>query len=690
MTLSDEEKTIIRSEIATTIIDFVKNPNNCNKTLLLKASQGLGKTITGCKTVLSMKELLTAFLTYEHKQLKGILEDSLLKKYHLFHLKGRDQLDDEGNPLCIAPKYDELQNYNIDISKFLCNEKRCNNFDQCKYLKQFEILNENPQSWAGVHSHLNTGFVNNYMEQNKDSFHFRCLVIDENPISSLNSRLEFTQNDLNKLFDVLGEVAQHIKNNGTPVEKQSLKCFEPLMHILGAFAYLINKTDSNSIEGMQFVNEFIDDLGLGNLDKYHIEKTLNSNNMDVFIEFYRDMLFKRFSSNNKKKYVKDILEDVLQIAKKCIYYHKNKPNEDINLPFYSEIEEIEKKGKTYKRKHIVSMAVYKDLPDVPTIILDATGDADFYKQMFNREVIEYNPSVSIGRNIIQITDGMYYSKSLFYDNTRSRVYNAVYQLVRYHHNRDVGMVNIVTLKKYATIEDEKREYKGKSIERYLRDYSINMNKVRIWHYGDVKGKNEMQNDKVLILVATPEPNVYSFPKEVACWYEGEDKIKTDRIIEPEDSDYFGHNHKYKDKRYFVHIRHKREHEIEQDIERLRYALSSSYKVAYVFSMLPISFKTKKTTIDGLMIDLIAEGKMPYKMVLDVLYEGRGKVSYTIISDKTRYLKPVREAGGTAKLIKDLINDKIIVEVGNSKKRVYQFTDEGKRWYLGIRYQLSKL
>ncbi|MCK4902654.1 MAG: hypothetical protein KAS76_04785, partial [Thermoplasmatales archaeon] len=410
---------------------------------------------------------------------------------------------------------------------------------------------------------------------------------------------------------------------------------------------------------------------------------LSSTTKDLYLEYYNGILYKVFLRGRKEDFVKDILNDVIDITKKCFKYYKQNPNRDICLPFYSELEKISKNGKPYSRKYIVNTILNRQLPKVPVVILDATGDKELFEQLFGREVVEYSPKLKIKRNVIQICDGMYYSASMFYDSTRNRIYNAVYRLIKYHLKKDTKNINIVTMKKYSTIANEEGKYKNMSIERYLINKGLDMSRIIIWHYGAVKGKNAMQDDNVLILIGTPEPNIYSFPKEVECWYEGQKKIVTDRIPEPSGSPFHEHNYRYADKRYYAHVRSKREHELEQDIERLRFAISNKGKVVYVFSMLPLSIDTKRINLKDLEIELHFEGQKALYSVLKVLYEGRGKVSYQKISDKTRYLKCVKNQGGTSKVIQDALEKQIIEQVEKGKARVYKFTELGKILFMDI-------
>lgn len=693
---SVEEIDVIREEISKSAISFVEDPENIDKILLIKSSQGTGKTITVLKTLLSRDDTLFVFLGYGHKQLKGTLQNSEISKYDLFHLKGRSQIDEGGTKFCSNPMYPTLKNYNVGIKSLLCNHINCEEFGACPYLQQYGELKSNPHSWAGVHSHLSISFTKEFLNVEREDFPNRCLIIDENPLSSLISKIDFTEDDLKKLEDVVYETYGIIKEDPkTKKYKEGFSnFFDTIEEIISIMDYILSETDFRGIRGIEFVNKFVEDLDEDEIDE--MERRLNKNLSFTFIKHYKSALYNRFERGDKEKFAKDILEVVLEIAKKCIHYSKSPPSCDINLSFYSEIITRIVKGEVFKRKHIVNVIAKRGLPNVPVVILDATGDAEFYQEIFGREVIEYFPSSSNKRNIIQITDGMYYSKSLFIN--RNRVYDTVHLLVKHHHENEDGMINIITHKKFATIEDEKEKYRGMSIERYLKNKKIDMNKVRIWHYGDVKGKNDMQNDKILILVGTPEPNMHSFPKEVGCWYEGEEKINTERIPEPENS-HFKHPYRYKDKRYFAHIRHKREHEIEQDIERLRFVLAKEEKIVYLFSKLPISFETKERTIIAirniLFLGLLEEeeiGCIPSIIVLDALDKGRGKVSHKTLSNKTRNMVAVKKVG-FPKIIQELL-DKKVIECSEGREtrhkktgRVYQFTDNGKIWYKDMRGKL---
>ena len=103
----------------------------------------------------------------------------------------------------------------------------------------------------------------------------------------------------------------------------------------------------------------------------------------------------------------------------------------------------------------------------------------------------------------------------------------------------------------------------KPLKKYLIQWGIDENIVDynldFRHYGNIRGLNNIEDDNVIILLGTPEPNIISFPMQVAAWREGEEPIKTDRINEDKSSSMFGHDYRYKDHRYNVHYRVVQQH-----------------------------------------------------------------------------------------------------------------------------------
>jgi len=89
------------------------------------------------------------------------------------------------------------------------------------------------------------------------------------------------------------------------------------------------------------------------------------------------------------------------------------------------------------------------------------------------------------------------------------------------------------------------------------------------------------------------------------------------------------------------------------------------------------------------LDLLQENErryIPHVVVLNALFEGRGKVGHKTLGDKTRNKKEVKKVG-FPKIVKELLDRGIIkyAERRNTRHRktgrVYQFTDNGKEWYV---------
>jgi hypothetical protein len=135
------------------------------------------------------------------------------------------------------------------------------------------------------------------------------------------------------------------------------------------------------------------------------------------------------------------------------------------------------------------------------------------------------------------------------------------------------------------------------LRKYLQENNIDVSKVRFAYFGNIKGINEMQFDKTLIQIGTPEPNCVTFPFEVGLWYLGKPIISNKK--RKESGGFYKHDYRYKDPRYQAHVQMIR-HETEHILERLRWLLDATGKTAYLFSMHPIDFKTKKVTLNELV------------------------------------------------------------------------------------------
>jgi hypothetical protein len=355
---------------------------------------------------------------------------------------------------------------------------------------------------------------------------------------------------------------------------------------------------------------------------------------------------------------------------------------------YAETEKVQNEGKTGYRNQIVIREISRHIPDVPIILLDATGEKEYYEKIFETEftVCDIPEDIEIEKNIIQTIDGRLFSSSLFYDETRKRWFDAVRLLVKHHHRNRDGDVAIISMKRYGKIEDELGEYNGKSIERYLRNHGIKKG-VRYYHYGATKGLNYLEDVKVIILLGTYEPNHHALKKEVLVWHEGEKPIDTRRIMDINPKlEGTEQGYEFIDSRYALHVKQKREAELEHCLERIRNATTEG-NVAYLFTSQPISYSTMKYSLKQLLLTVVGGIKTTSqfdaaKPILKKIANSKGIASYTKIDQTVRNHNVIKEWGGTQKVI-DFMVGKFLIKP--TLKTSYRMTELGRRWY-----ELSKL
>jgi len=653
---------------------FVDENQYNDKILLIKLPPGIGKTVTGSKTLFSRNDILTIWLSPNH----GQIIDTVIKHNRVFHLKGR-------RILCRHKLLDKFERYNVNIKKVLC--LNCDQFKNstCVYFNQYRELKSVPQSFVSVHHHLNTKFIENYFKKNRRRFPLRCLVIDENPIGNLIHKTSFNNRDLIDFVIICGRVVKKLNDDGFYLGNAPL--------VLNKVHYALRRIirEGDVTKGIFFVRKFIKFINEDHrLTLEEIEDSLKSKEMAFLVKRFNDELYKYFERGH---HVNNVIFELLFIAKKCILYNKKKPEffgglrieKDYNLPFYSDFEDFKRGGMISIVKVIRCAKVVKELPQVPIIIMDASGDKEFYSSIFNRKVEVFDLNDDIERNIVQVMDGMYNITSLSNRRTRENVFNTVCQIVKHHLDKGEDRVSIITLKRFE-----------EGLSNYLKSRSIT--RIYINHYGNIRGLNVMKKDKTIILVGTPEPNIDSYPNEVANWYEGENPIRTDRVKENKRSSYYCHDYRYKDQRYFAHIRTVREHEIEQTIDRLRFLLYSGKK-GYLISMLPISYPTHKTNIMNLRISLDPKMKILNSLIkvmrnhfyvyLQRLNDGDTK---TVIYRKIENVVPFNEDRRKIKTTRAiLLKDGKIVEKDG---RLY-ITKEGEDYLKkvngensGLRHKLS--
>lgn len=666
----------IRKDIYDKVLEFLQDENNDDKILLIRASQGTGKSVTTGKALLE-NEKTFIWLLPTHINVDNLFKDKVLLPYHVFHLKGRGAKvsPDSKEIMCENPLLDKVVDHNIDVNEFLC--KKCENNEECQYREQFRILEDTEESWAGVYQFITTKFLNEYPCD--------CIVFDETPLSGLQNRITFNASDLDDLYNINKKIYDKLLDDVIEQHKQPKSeekeyipldyygdCYVSINQIINTLKYLLeNLPEKGVLAGKLLIDAFKNKLGR-NFELF--EDNLNNTNFNGLFYHYKNELYSMLESESGLDVdFKNIFYDVIRIAKDLVKYKD--VDEDIN--FSTLLRRSEKYG-----SFVTYYGVTKELPDKPIIILDATGDKEVYQNIFGREVIEFNPSLNIKHNIIQITDGMYPKASLWNPGTRLLLYGKVMALIQ--HWIDSGecrKVYIFTHKPFSTVKSEKKPYFGMSIEKFFRDNNFPSSFYKISHYGAVKGLNltELMSNGKLILIGTPEPNIVEYLEDVRAWYVGDPLIKNDRYKEPKGTEFFGHDYRYYDKRYTAHMRMSREHQLEHAIERVRFIVPDQKKLVILWSMLPISFETAKMTsrefIEKFLPEYVVKKSRPLLSILSFIK--KKEPSKTEFYKRAENRKFTNSIGGVKRLQDKLIEWNLVETYIESGKTFLKLTREGE-------------
>ena len=668
--------TDIRKKINDKILEFLQDQNNKKKILLIISPQGTGKSVSTAKALLENGKIFI-WLSPTHVNVDNLFKDKILVPYDVFHLKGRGAKvsPDSEEIMCENPLLDKVVDHNIDVNEFLC--KKCEYNEECQYREQFRILGDTEESWAGVYQFITTKFLNEYPCD--------CIVFDENPLGGLQSRITFNTSDLDDLYKIIKKIYDKLLDDVIeqnrqlePGKKEYINldyfgnCYVSINQIITTLKYLLKDVpDKESFSGKRLIDAFVNKLGT---KLEYVEDNLNNTSFNGLFYHYKNELYSMLESESGLDVdFKNIFYDVIRIAKDCIEYKD--VDEDINFSTLIRCCRNSKNQITY-------YGVTKELPDKPIIILDATGDKEVYQNIFGREVIVFNPSLNIKRNIIQITDGLYPKASLWNSGTRLSLYRKVMELIQHWiDSGECSRVYIFTHKAFSTIKNETKEYTGMSIEKFFKDCELTSSFYEIRHFGAVKGLNltELMSNGKLILIGTPEPNIVEYLEDVRAWYVGEFLITNDRIEEPKGSEFCGHDYRYKDERYMAHVRMTREHRLEHAVERIRFIMPGPKKLVILWTMLPIRFETMKMSSLELMEKFIPDyiTKKQSPLLNPLLFIKEKKPSKTEFCNRAQNWKFTKSIGGVKRLQDKLIEWNLVETYIESGKTFLKLTSQGQ-------------
>ena len=585
-----DEQAKIWNSIAKNVREFLKNPENSKKILLLNSTQGSGKTITTLKTLLE-DDIKFAMLLGSHRSVRNKLKDKCLKDYNLFHLKGRQQKDDSGKPLCIHPLLNEVIKSGVAVRTFLC--QRCEQKDDCAYQQQFETIKDEP--WISVYNFLSIESVGD------------CIIIDENPIRNLQVEISIEASALETLDKMLVDIINTSCKADISIEEYAdvtrglvviKKIIDILLGMLKEFPSRWREKKKISMQGIEFIQYFVSEIE----DLHTFRNELYGECMGIFWRFYKDAMFKlleeQIAKDEENKF-RNIIYDLVDIAKLCLK-HKNE-TEKINHIFKAEWEKDEKSGKLKSR--ILKFDCTRTLPEVPIIIIDANSNKKVYERLFSREVIEFETPIHIQRNITQIKDGKYPRASLLKRSTRLRIYDFTQDVMERWIENGCKVVYIAIVKKLSTIEantekEVEDHYRGKSIEHFLEERGIPRENYEICHFGNVKGMNfnALMKYGKLIIIGGPQPDEDKLLDNVRAWYEGEPLVSKERIQGEVREGSFRPEYTYKDERYAEFIDMEVREELEHTIERVR-SINHPDAEVLIINNTDINFATSRMTLD---------------------------------------------------------------------------------------------
>lgn len=684
-------------EIGDAVIDFVSEPRNFNRMLIIRTPQGSRKSTTTYLTLLKYNKKFVA-LGRNHKFLTNLFrEDEMLKDEDIFIVKGRNQPIEDGSKelMCRHTLLKKMQLHRINITETLCKE--CMYKDGCPWREQFAYLKETNESWAGPIQYIDS----NFLRYSKD---LDVIVLDDIPLSGLENPVSFNSDNLWAISEILQKIVLKLseeqfvanpkkeprflpfdnlnKSSILEIEAQITReelviDFRILSNVIQALRMILYNLHQEMITGQQFVKMFFDNFKVP--DETVIHRLDDDNVMEVLFSYYKEEVLREAHGNKENEYFLNIFAELFEILRVC--FSKRERTNEFCFPVFA----IKNKQ---AKDTIEYISVIKDLPNKPIIVLNANVDVELYRHLFHREVDVFKPSMPVERDIIQVTDGIYYLGSFTkYEQTKTRqkVFNATLSLTNKWIADGCEQVFIMTHKPLSLISEENNKTSGMSLEQFFKDNNVPPERYKIIWYELGVGMNYKieQEDGIrkqiekLIIIGEPEPNHNDLFKKASAWFYGEPPIILDeeskapkRIVEPEyierteieindknelsmktikdKNPMFGHDYLYEDKRYQKFVSMYREFLLEQNVERLRFINPSPNKKCVLISLLPIGFETKKMSMDEMLSS--------FGLLLAQLYQNITYQALKWIQEKQPTLSEFYDKYYYSKKMKELYNN----------------------------------
>jgi len=644
----------------------------------LKLPPGFGKTFSIAKGSIEQGRFVGVYERHN-------VAEEFSSKFGLKHIKGFTYMhtkhyDEEGNeipPECEEIDFSSVNEYRFPVSLLKAEhrkEMKAKGKD-CPYFTQYENLDKN-DNLAMVHKHMKTKQFKKIVNMGDKPI---IVNLDENFLSSFVDELNISIEKLKRLdnelyrmillYDII--VKEEFDPEYPKIPMILHEVIARLIVVIRALISTIQDMDKNVCGGSKFGNVRLPDSSFisrslnekipvylarsSDINEGYIRlagfptkrnniksilgiiNTMNKNGRKIWKYSYYKLLKYHYLNLPKDEWFHNILEEVVRIAE---YSSEYLDKEDVNLPFTPLHEEKDGFVKKYiKWKHI-DFEELKDCFDLDAhiIITDATTTPDIYRLFAEKIEFGFEDLTSLldipdyNRNIFQTTDGFYYIGS--FENAFDKIMNLTEKIIKLHIKE--GFVDEEHKANVICLQGFEDKIKGELIKRRINSKFLRMN-----HYWNLRGTNYMKNDYLIMLLGIPEPNFMEVWMEAKTWYIGEKKISIDRRKEPRKGRYNKGDYYYLDDRLRTFVTMKRENELEQIIERLRFFLGDANKFAYVLTALPISYKTEKLTCKEIecLVDVMNELRNNEMTITEL--NKKIKVDYRILKIVVDYLDKIR-------------------------------------------------
>lgn len=454
-------------------IASIENPLNVDPPILaIRATAGLGKTRSVIKQLLAYKLLEHGDVHYyvpNHRlssELEADLDEELtldlprngavLKRTKVIY--GRAQRDATGNFMCRKHEVAEtISNAGGNPFKLLCDNgsAQCEFFDDCAYLKQLDEVDALPNEMKPMLTEVKVMSHEHLFYRTKERFLQPSLVvIDES----------FVKNPVDELRIPITDV---------------LRFADPDSHIAAVGNLLLHGAENL-------------------LDKLRAQMT--SHDLLEELEEYESVQGSAFTALR----INDPLHKQQQVVEKL---HTNKTPTLIRTLAY----EMQTSSRAESNAVVVdgqSVSVLRrkelNLPDVPTLLIDADANPDLLKQFFGCDVPVEDISVERQAEVIQFKDKTFSAGATKDGSTLAQ------QAARFIEGvADTGQTLVVSNK------DTKEWFKAQNIPHVTFD-----------HFNNLRGVNLYKDYQNIVIVGRNEPSAIDLEKLArGLWYDAEEPFR---------------------------------------------------------------------------------------------------------------------------------------------------------------------